>query len=43
MNIYETDYTLWKQKKIEALTHKNWDVIDVQNLIEDLFNIFVRN
>ncbi|MGK7878532.1 MAG: DUF29 domain-containing protein [Crocosphaera sp.] len=36
MNIYETDYTLWKQKQIEALTHKNWDVIDLQNLIEDL-------
>ena len=36
MNIYEPDYTLWKQKQIEALTHKNWDVIDVKNLIEDL-------
>lgn len=36
MNIYETDYTLWKQKQIEALSRKDWDSIDIKHLIEDL-------
>ncbi|MDJ0843681.1 MAG: DUF29 family protein [Crocosphaera sp.] len=36
MNIYETDYTLWKQIQIEALSQKDWDSIDIKHLIEDL-------
>ncbi|MEA5533539.1 DUF29 family protein [Crocosphaera sp. XPORK-15E] len=36
INIYETDYTLWKQRQIDALSRKNWDEVDVKHLIEDL-------
>lgn len=36
VNIYETDYTLWKQAQIDALARKDWDAVDVEHLIEDL-------
>ncbi len=38
-NLYDTDYNLWILDTVELLKTKNWENLDLVNLIEELENL----
>jgi hypothetical protein len=34
--LYEEDYYLWIQTQIELLKERNWELVDIDNLVEEL-------
>jgi len=34
--LYEEDYYLWIQTQIELLKERNWELVDINNLVEEL-------
>ncbi|MCT7968548.1 DUF29 domain-containing protein [Laspinema sp. D1] len=36
MNLYETDFYAWTQHQVEALKQRNWERLDLPNLLEEV-------
>jgi hypothetical protein len=42
-NLYDTDYNLWVMETVDQLKNKNFDVIDLENLIEEVSDLSRRD
>lgn len=41
-NLYDTDYNLWVMETVDQLKNKNFDAIDLENLIEEVSDLSRR-
>ena len=42
-NLYDTDYNLWVMETVDQLKNKNFDAIDLENLIEEVSDLSRRD
>ena len=42
-NLYDTDYHLWVMETVERLKNKEFDYLDLQNLIEEVSDLSRRD
>ena len=40
--LYDTDYNLWVMETVDQLKNKNFDAIDLENLIEEVSDLSRR-
>ena len=41
--LYDTDYNLWVMETVDQLKNKNFDAIDLENLIEEVSDLSRRD
>ena len=41
--LYDTDYNLWVMETVNQLEHKDFDAIDLENLIEEVSDLSRRD
>ena len=42
-NLYDTDYNLWVMETVKQLENKDFDAIDLENLIEEVSDLSRRD